>query len=91
MSVSRTQTFYGVRYRRIRARRGPQKAIVAVSRSILIAVWHLMNDPDARYHELGADYYNTRTDPARQVATHRRQLEHLGFQVTLTPLEQPAS
>ncbi|WP_239310571.1 IS110 family transposase [Frankia sp. Cj3] len=91
LALARTQTFYGVRYRRIRARRGRQKAVVAVSRSILVTVWHLLDDPDARYRELGADYFDKRADPARQAAGHVRQLERLGFQVALTPREQPAA
>jgi transposase len=85
LSLSRTQTFYGARFRRIRASRGPQKAIVAVSRSVLTTVWHLLDDPDARYHDLGADYYDKRKDSQKQAAGHVRRLERLGFQVTLTP------
>jgi transposase len=91
LAQSRSQTFYGVRYRRIRSRRGPQKAIVAVSRSVLTTVWHLLADPDARYHELGADYYEKRKDPRKQAAGHVRQLERLGFQVTLAPQEPQAA
>jgi transposase len=91
MSLSRTQTFYGARYRRIRAGRGPQKALVAVSRSVLTTVWHLIADPDARYTELGADFYERRKDPRKQVANHVKRLQRLGFQVTLTPAhDQPA-
>jgi transposase len=90
ISVSRTQTFYGARYRRIRARRGPQKAVVAVARSILTTVWHLLDDPDARYRDLGADYYDKRKDVRKQVAAHVSRLEGLGFRVALTPHDQPA-
>ncbi len=84
LSQARTRTFYGARYRRIRASRGPQKAIVAVSRSVLTAIWHLAKDPNARYRDLGADYYEKRRDTRKQVASHVRRLEHLGYQVTLT-------
>jgi transposase len=87
MSVAKTQTFYGVRYRRVRAARGPQKAIVAVARSMTGAIWHLIKDPDARYRDLGPDYYDRRKDPAKQAAVYRRGLERLGFKVALTPLE----
>jgi transposase len=90
LAQARTQTFYGARYRRIRASRGPQKAIVAVSRSVLTTVWHLIKDPDARYRDLGADYYERRKDTRKQVAGHVRRLERLGFQVTLTPCDQSA-
>ena len=55
VSAARTDTFLGARYRRIVKRRGHLKALVAVARSILVAVWHLMNDPTARYRDLGSD------------------------------------
>src|SRR5664280_1915113 len=41
ISAGKTDTFLGERYRRIARRRGKQKAIVAVGRSILVIVWHL--------------------------------------------------
>ena len=47
VAASRTDTFLGERYRRIARRRGKKKAIVAVGRSILVIVWHLLSDPDA--------------------------------------------
>jgi transposase len=91
LALARTQTFYGARYRRIRASRGPQKAIVAVSRSVLTTIWHLLHDPNARYHDLGPDYYQRRKDTRKQAAGHIKRLERLGFQVTLTPPEAPAT
>jgi hypothetical protein len=42
--AGRTDTFLGERYRRIARRRGTKKAIVAVGRSILVIVWHLLAD-----------------------------------------------
>ena len=47
VGASRTDTFLGERYRRIARRRGKKKAIVAVGRSILIIIWHLLDNPDA--------------------------------------------
>ena len=46
VGAARTDTFLGERYRRIARRRGAKKAIVAVGRSILVIVWHLLSDPD---------------------------------------------
>jgi transposase len=46
--AGRTDTFLGERYRRIARRRGAKRAIVAVGRSILVIVWHLLADPTAR-------------------------------------------
>jgi transposase len=48
VTAGRTNTFLGERYRRIARRRGKKKAIVAVGRSILTIVWHLLSDPGAR-------------------------------------------
>jgi transposase len=53
VAASKTNTFLGERYRRIARRRGKQRAIVAVGRSILVIVWHLLSDPTARFHDLG--------------------------------------
>jgi hypothetical protein len=49
VAAGRTNTFLGERYRRIARRRGAKRAIVAVGRSILIIVWHLLSDPTVRY------------------------------------------
>jgi transposase len=83
--AGRTDTFLGERYRRIARRRGSKKAIVAVGRSILIIVWHLLADPTARFHDLGAGFYDTRVNAERTKRNHIRQLEALGYKVTLQP------
>ena len=83
-SAARTNTFLGERYRRIVKRRGKLRALVAVARSILVIVWELLTDPTARYHDLGPDYHTTRTNRNRQTRNHIRQLEALGYTVTLT-------
>lgn len=57
-SVARTDTFLGERYRRLVKRRGKIKSLVAVARSILVIVWHLLADPTVRFHDLGADFYS---------------------------------
>jgi transposase len=85
VSAGKTDTFLGERYRRIARRRGKKRAIVAVGRSILVIVWHLLADPDARYHDLGSDFYDNRIGPDRKKRNHIRQLEALGFKVTLEP------
>ncbi|HEX6519855.1 MAG TPA: IS110 family transposase [Streptosporangiaceae bacterium] len=85
MAISRTDTFLGERYRRIARRRGRKKAMVAIGRSILVIVWHLLSDPDARFHDLGADFYTTRIDPERRKRNHIRQLQALGYKVALEP------
>jgi hypothetical protein len=84
-SAGRTPTFLGERYRRIARRRGTKKAVVAVGRSILVIIWHLLSDPEARFHDLGPDFFEHRVDPERRKRNHLRQLEALGYKVTLEP------
>jgi transposase len=84
-AAGRTDTFLGERYRRIARRRGTKRAIVAVGRSILIIIWHLLSDPDARFHDLGPGFYDTRIHADRKKRNHVRQLEALGYKVTLEP------
>jgi transposase len=82
--AARTATFLGERHARIARRRGPAKAQVAVARSILVIIWHLLADPAARYTDLGYGYYQARTDVDRKLRNHIRQIQALGFTVTLT-------
>src|SRR5215469_13793941 len=84
-AAAKTDTFLSERYRRIVKRRGKLKALVAVARTILVIIWHLLADPAARYHDLGAGYYASRIDTERKTRNHIRQLEALGYTVTLTP------
>jgi transposase len=84
-AAARTNTFLGERYRRIVKRRGKLKALVAVARSILVIVWHLLADPTARFHDLGADYHTARIDTTRKIRNHIAQLTAMGYRVTLEP------
>ena len=83
LGAARTTTFLGERYHRIARRRGKAKAQVAVARSILVIIWHLLADPAARFTDLGYGYYQDRTDKDRKLRNHIRQIEALGFTVTL--------
>lgn len=83
-AAAKTNTFLGARYRRLVKRRGKLKALVAVARSILVIIWQLLSDPTARYHDLGADYHTRLIDTERRTRNHIRQLEALGYTVTLT-------
>jgi transposase len=75
-------SYLGVQYRRIAARRGPNRAAVAIAHSILVAVWHMLTN-GVPYQDLGADYFarrDTHTETRRLVA----KLEALGYNVNLT-------
>jgi transposase len=85
VAAGRTDTFLGERYRRIAHRRGKKRAIVAVGRSILTIVWQLLSDENVHFIDLGPGYYDSRTNPQRKVRNHVRELQALGFTVTLNP------
>ena len=83
ISTARTQTFLGARYRRLARRMPKKKVLVATGNSMLAAVHALLSDPEARYHDLGADYYEQRMHTRRQARNHVKGLERLGYKVTI--------
>jgi transposase len=84
-AAARTKgTFLSVRYNRIARRRGPNKAAVATARSILESAHHMLSTGEL-YRDLGADFYDKRTDPARAIERHVAELEAAGYTVALTP------
>ncbi len=85
VAASKTDTFLGERYRRIARRRGKKRAIVAVGRSILTIIWHLLSDPTTEFVDLGPGFYDNRMGTERAKRNHIRHLEALGYTVTLQP------
>ena len=75
VDASRTDTFL-VRVTAGSPDAGAENAPVAVGRSVLVIVWHLLSDPQAR-NDLGADINGNRLSPNRKTRTHVRQLEAL--------------
>jgi transposase len=84
-AAAKTDTFLGERYRRLVRRRGRQRALVAVARSTLVVVWHLLEDPTARFVDLGPDFYERRINKDRKIRDLVRQLRALGHEVSLSP------
>jgi transposase len=84
-AAAKTDTFLGERYRRLVKRRGKLKALVAVARSILVIVWHLLADPTTRFRDLGPDFHIRRVNTDRKIRSLVHQLEVLGHTVTLQP------
>jgi transposase len=84
-AAAKTDTFLGERYRRLVKRRGKLKALVAVARSILVIVWHLLTDPTVRFRDLGPDFHVRRVNTDRKIRNLVHQLEVLGHTVTLQP------
>jgi transposase len=80
-------------FNRIQPSHSEKRAIVAVGNSMLTIIWHLLADPDARYHDLGSGHYESKISKQRRQRDLVRQLEHLtGQKVILQPPpEQPAA
>jgi transposase len=77
-------TYLAAQFRRIAARRGKGRAVLAVGHSVLVAFYHMLTRHEP-YRELGADYFDDRQrDHVQRRLVHR--LERLGFAVTLEAL-----
>jgi transposase len=78
-------TYLAAHYNRIRGRRGPNKAAVAVGHSILVIAYHLLLNNET-YRDLGGDYFAQRHTSDAYKRRLVRQLERMGNKVTLEPL-----
>lgn len=67
------------------ARRGKKRALIAVGHSLLKSVYHILSTAN-EYRELGADHINQRVE-AKRKAYLKKELEKLGYQVSLTELK----
>jgi transposase len=76
-------TYLSAQFRRIAARRGKQRAIVAVAHSILVTAFHILNRNEP-YREAGGNYFE-RANPAALRRYLVKRLERLGHQVILEP------
>ncbi len=82
IGAARTKTFLGSRYHRLARKRGKRRALVAAARSTLVAAYHLLSDPDARFADLGPDWHD-RIAPLRRKRQLIAELERLsGKKVT---------
>lgn len=85
VAVSKTETFWGARYRRIAHRRGKLRAVVATERALLTTIWHLLTYPDQPLKDLGPDHWTRTTNPQTEINRHLKALHNLGYTTTLTP------
>jgi transposase len=79
------ETYLSAQYRRLAARRGRKRALVALGHTILDIIFHVLKDRTT-YRELGPDYLE-HLDAARLTRSLVRRLERLGHRVTLQPQE----
>jgi transposase len=75
------ESYFAALYRRVAARRGPKRAVIAVAHAILVVIYHMLKDGTA-YRDMGSDYFE-RLDREAIVRRSIRRLENLGYQVTL--------
>jgi transposase len=86
-AASRTKgTYLNAQYHRLRGRRGPGKATMAVAHSVLVIAYHVL-DQGVPYQELGDDYFQQRHSAEHYQRQLVRQLERLGHKVTLEPIQ----
>ena len=83
-AIGQKDTYLYGYYRRIAARRGRQRALVAVMHKLTIAIWHVLHD-NVPYRDLGPDHH-TQTNPARTLARITRQANALGLTVRFDPI-----
>lgn len=87
-AIRSKDTYYGAFYRRIAARRGGKRALVALMHKITIAIWHVLHDKTP-FRDLGADYFAKR-DPARAMRRMVKEANSLGLTIRFDPIEQAA-
>jgi len=70
-------SFFSAQYQRIAARRGKNRATVAVAHSMLIAIYHILKH-GVPFHDLGASYYDT-FNRERKINSCLKRLNALGW------------
>jgi transposase len=82
-AVKIKESHLGAVYRRLVARRGKKKAIIAVAHRLLVAIYHMLKQREP-YRELGAA---PQSEPAKRKLVDRLQhrIERLGYTVTVAP------
>ena len=83
-AVRRKDSYLQAQFYRIKARRGPKKAIMAVAASILTAIYHMLKD-GTLYQDLGSNHFQSRSK-GQQTKRLVKRLVDLGYDVALTPL-----
>jgi len=83
-AVRKKDSYLKAQFLRIKARRGPKKAIMAVAASILTAIYHMLKD-GTLYQDLGSNHFQSRSK-GQQTKRLVKRLADLGYDVALTPL-----
>jgi len=81
-------SYYAALHRRFRRRfgkKGESKAIFVVAHSMLVAIWHILTN-ETDYADLGADWFDRRSDNEHHARRLAHQIERLGYKVTVEPV-----
>ena len=82
-ATRRKEGYLAAQYRRLSARRGKKRAIVALGHTILVAAYHMLKE-EVDDRDLGSDYFDRRRRE-RTTAHLVSRLQHLGYEVKLEP------
>jgi transposase len=84
-AAARTKdTYLAALYRRLVARKGPQRALMAVAHSILVSAYQMLKTGQP-YTDLGPHHFQ-RLHPQRTVHRLVTQLQNLGLEVSIKPV-----
>jgi transposase len=83
-AVKKKNSYFQAQFYRLRARRGPKKAIIAVAASILTTIYHMLKD-GTMYKDLGHDHFDRRSKDQQKNRLVKR-LADLGYAVEIKPL-----
>lgn len=81
-------SYYQAKFRGLKQRRGHKRALVAIAHAMLVAIYYMLKRGEP-YHELGARFVS-QDNVQRKRNALVRQLEQLGFAVTVNQLQLQA-
>lgn len=87
-AINNKNSYFYAQFKRVSAHRGSKRAYVAVAHSLLIAIYHILND-GVEFKDLGADYYN-QFNKERKINAYLKKLKALGWEAPGTMAGQPA-
>jgi transposase len=76
-------SYLSAQFRRLAAKRGKKRALLAVGHSLLVIIYHVLKH-NVEYRDLGPDYFD-RLEPERLRRYLVKRLQSLGWNVTLSP------
>ena len=86
--IRKNDSYLGAQFRRFQRRFGKRaegKAIFACAHTLIVMIYHVLAEDDTVFEDLGADWFQRRSDTQAHTRRLVRQLEKLGHHVTLTP------